>query len=363
MKRTIAAIVGAAALLALVSGCAAPTPGGSRPTTTTTAVADPSPTPTAASAPTVRVPATCDQLVPAGMRDAAAGSHLATASDLPGGYSPLAYADRRAGALVCVWEGEVADPSRPWLRPSVWVGVLPGSSPDALGFFKGEWGAEDQSYPFFVCPAFSPSICAFGGTRDGYQWLGSVSSGGGDIDQSAARAVFDSARSAVGGLGAPGPLWEPQGGSLRGVTTTDGFAPTDRLKAAADIGPLHVAKSEGGENAVSALGSSELVGGNWAFFVADGSDGFAVGVLPGGGFGFDDRHAHPLAGTTEIRPAPIGDEAYFSRPGSTVADPTEQSRATTLDVKVKNSWVQVESIELTDDQLVAVARTVIENLS
>jgi hypothetical protein len=34
-----------------------------------------------------------------------------------------------------------------------------------------------------------------------------------------------------------------------------------------------------------------------------------------------------------------------------------------LDVKVKNSWVQVDSVGLTDDQLVAVARTVIENLS
>ena len=143
----------------------------------------------------------------------------------------------------------------------------------------------------------------------------------------------------------------------------EGFAPVDRLQAAAGTGPLHVAKSEGGENAVSALGSSELVGGNWAFFLADGSEGFTVGVLPGGAFGFDDRHAHPLPGTTEIRPAPIGDEAYFSRPGPTGGGAATPSRETMLDVEVENSWVQVSSTELTEDQLLAVARAVIQNLS
>ncbi|MGH1547924.1 hypothetical protein ACRAWB_01565 [Leifsonia poae] len=361
MKKRFGIIAVAAALLGIMSGCAAPTPGGSGPTTT--AVASQSPTPTVASAPTVRVPATCDQLVPAAVRDAATGTHVALASDLPGGHSALMYADRRVGALVCSWEGGITDPTQPWLKPSVWVGVLPGSSPDAFSFFKGNSGAEDQSDPFFVCGGLSPATCAFGGTRDGYQWLGTVSVGSGSIDQTAARAVFDSARSVVAGLGAPGPLWQPQGGSLRGVTTTDDFAPLDRLQAAAGTGPLRVVKSEGGENEVSALGSSEIVGGNWAFFIADGSEGFSVGVLPGGGFGFDDRHEHPLAGTTDIRRAAIGEEAYFSRPGSTVPGDTTPSRDTLLDVKVKNSWVQVGSVALTDDQLLAVARAVIENLS
>ena len=362
MKKTVGVIAAAAALLAMLSGCAAPSPA-STPRTTAAASATPSPTPVVAAAPTVRVPTTCDQLAPASTRDAAAGTPVTQASDLPGGYSALSYADRRAGALVCSWEGAPADPRQPWMKPAVWIGALPGPSPDAYSFFKANWGAESQADPFFVCPTFSPAICAFGGVRDGYQWLGSVSVGTGTIDQAAARAVFDSARTVVAGLGAPGPLWQPQGGSLRGVETTDGFAPLDRLQAAAGTGPLRVVKSEGGENQVSALGSSQIVGGNWAFFIADGSDGFSVGVLPGGGFGFDDRHAHPLSGTTEIRPAPIGDEAYFSRPGSTVPNDSTPGRDTMLDVKVKNSWVQVDSVSLTDDQLVAVARAVIANRS
>ena len=316
-----------------------------------------------ASAPTVRVAATCDQLAPGSLRDAAAGTHVAAASDLPGGYSVLAYADRRVGSLDCSWQAAPPDPERPWMAPSVWIGVQPGVNREAYESLKGGWGVDDPSDPFFACVDWNSATCVFGGTHDGYQWIGSVSAGKDDIDQAAARAVFDSARAVVGALGAPGPLWEPPGGSLRGVTTTDGFAPADRLQAAAGTGPLRVAESEGGENAVSALGASGLVGGNWAFFVADDSEGFSVGVLPGGAFGFDDRHAHPLAGTTEIRPAPIGDEAYFSRPGSTVDVPTGPSRVTMLDVKVKNSWVQVDSVVLTDDQLLAVARAVIENLS
>ncbi len=370
MKRTIGVIAGAAALLAMAAGCAASPPAATprasaiaTATATATATA-PGPTPTAIAEPSLRVPTTCDQLSPEAVRDAAAGAHVDPFDPHTGGYSVLAYADRRVGALDCSWRATPPDPDRPWVAPSVSVEVLPGSNSEALASFKGGWGVEGPSDPFFDCPSGLPGNCVFGGTRDGYQWIGTTSVGKGEADPAAARAVFDSARAVMARLDAPGPLWEPDGGSLRGVTSSEGLLPLDRLQAAAGTGPLQAVKSEGGENAVSALGSARLVGGHWATFAeVDGPKSVTIDALPGGTFGFDDRRAHPPAGTTEIAPAPVGEEAFFSRAGSSLRDDPTPGAVRLLDVKVKNSWVQVASTTLTDDQLIAVARAVIQNLS
>ncbi|WP_158862902.1 hypothetical protein [Leifsonia sp. AG29] len=301
--------------------------------------------------------------MPPSARDSAAGVHVETASDLPGGISPLAYSDRRAGALVCSWAAAAPDPATPWLRPAVWVGVLPGSNPDAFAAVRGEWGIDGTPDPFFSCPDFNKATCVFGGTSGEYQWLGSVSTGGPAAGRDSAQAVADSVRSAVTRLRSPAPLWEPQGGSLKGVTSPDGFLPLDRLEAIVGDGALRAVKSEGGEYLVSTLGSSALVGGYWASFADHNGDGLGIAVLPGGAFGFDDRQAHPIPGTTGVHAVDVGDSAVISVPGSTVPGDAGPGKARVLDVKVRNSWVQVDSTTLGDDKLIEVARAVIDNLS
>ncbi|MDR6969699.1 hypothetical protein [Leifsonia shinshuensis] len=160
------AIAALTVVAALLTGCAAPSPAWTAPSTRT---ASPTPTPTAAAAtaPTARVPLTCDQLVPPAVVAAAfrvPANRVTTETPR----NPASYADERAGALMCMW-GE-GDPSQPVSEKQLygWVTVVPGVTREGfedfragidVGGFDEPLGSEPDTYS--MCPQNAFQFCGF----------------------------------------------------------------------------------------------------------------------------------------------------------------------------------------------------------
>ncbi|MEY9853772.1 hypothetical protein ABH923_003450 [Leifsonia sp. EB41] len=355
---------GAALLLvALLTSCAAPGPAAPPPTfrpSTPTATA------TAASAPTLRVATTCDALLPAASAEAAAGTGVQAREWAPTTRNPVEFGDLRAGALTCEYRGELAAGST-WLAPDVFVGVLPTlGANDRFGALATIAGVTVDGDRYFACPVSAgstPTSCLFGAIVGDYQVIGTVTyPDRTTLDQAAVRKVFDDATAVVGRLGAPAPLWQPSGGSLRGVTSSDGFVPLVRIAAGLGVPSVYSPKSEGGEYTTTQLASAQLSGAYWSDFVDEGSAAsVGIAVLPGGSSYYDDVKRTPVPGTSDIQAVPgLGDDAYLSMfriampggPGSPIPY---------LDVKVKNSWLQLS--DAPPAVLEQLAREVIANLS
>lgn len=334
-------------LVGLLTGCSAPA--SSEPTPTATArPATPTPTATVASAPSLRVATTCGALLPAASAAAAGGASVQPREWAPATRNPVQYGDLRAGALTCEYRGKLAAGST-WLAPDVFVGVLPTlGANDTFGVFANIAGVTVDGDHYFGCPESSGSagtVCEFGRIVGDYQVIGSAMLlDRSSVDVAAVRKTFDDAAAVVGRLGAPAPLWQPSGGSLHGVTSSNGFLPLDRIAAAMGVASVHSPKSEGGEYTTTRLGSAQLSGSFWSDFVADqGTQSVGVAVLPGGASYYDELKRTPLSGTSDVQQVTgLGDDAYLSTfrldtpegPGSPIHY---------LDVKVKNSWVQLSN--------------------
>lgn len=365
MKAVLGAPVAALMLVGLLTGCSAPTSG--EPTPAATArPATPTPTATVASAPSLRVATTCDALLPAASAAAAAGASVQAREWAPSTRNPVQYGDLRAGALTCEYRGQPASGS-PWLAPDVFVGVLPTrGANDAFGVFANISGLTVDGDRYFGCPEYAGStgaFCEFGRIVGDYQVIGSAMVlDRSSLDEAAVRKTFDDAAAVVGHLGAPAPLWQPSGGSLRGVTSPDGFLPLDRIAAALGVASVHSPKSEGGEYTTTRLASAQLSGSFWSDFVADqGEQSVAAAVLPGGASYYDELKRTPLSGTSDVQQVTgLGDDAYLStfrmdEPGGP-GIPFQY-----LDVKVRNSWVQLSGASRA--VLEQLAPQVIANLS
>ncbi|MFE4952214.1 hypothetical protein ACFQ9V_19080 [Leifsonia sp. NPDC056665] len=365
LRANVALRAAGAALLVVtvLTSCAAPSPA-APPSTVPSST--PTPTATVASAPTLRVATTCDDLLPAASAKAAAGAGVQPREWAPDTPNPVLYADLRAGALTCEYRGELAAGST-WLAPDVFVGVLPTlGANDSFGVFANIGGVTVDGDHYFGCPLYAgstPTSCAFGAIVGDYQVIGTVMlPDRTTLDQAAVRAVFDGATAVVRRLGAPAPLWQPAGGSLRGVTSSDGFLPLERIAAALGVSSVHSPKSEGGEYTTARLASAQLSGAYWSDFSDEnGKTGVAIAVLPGGASYYDDRKRTPVPGTSDVQAVSgLGDDAVLSTfrlamPGGP-GDPVSY-----LDVKVKNSWVQLSGAS--PAVLEQLAPEVIANLS
>ncbi|WP_434316791.1 hypothetical protein [Leifsonia sp. P73] len=364
MKAVLRASGAALLAVTLLTSCAAPSPAGPTPTARPST---PTPTATVASAPTRRVATTCDALLPAASAKAAAGAGVQPREWAPDTRNPVLYADLRAGALTCEYRGELAGDSA-WLAPDVFVGVLPTlGANDHFGVFANIGGVTVDGDHYFGCPDYpgqNPTFCEFGAIVGDYQVIGTVTlPDRTTLDQDAVRAVFDGATAVVGRLGVPVPLWQPADGSLRGVTSSDGFLPLERIAAILGVSSVYSPKSEGGEYTTTRLASAQLSGAYWSDFVQEdgGSASVAIAVLPGGASYYDDMKGTPVPGTSDAQAVPgLGDDAYLSTfrlamPGGP-GDPVPY-----LDVKVKNSWLQVSGAS--PAVLEQLAREVVANLS
>ena len=288
MKRfRVSAVAGPAAVLALLAGCAAPSPAATTPVRT--ASATPTPTATVATAPTVRVPLTCDQLVPAEVVSAAFRAPLHAVPVTPQ-RNPASYADERAGALTCMWaEG---DPVESAAKQQVygWVSVVPGVTRQGFENFRSgidvggtdrPLGSEPDTYS--TCEPNFFQVCGFFAlTADYAVKAGIWDYGAGTYETQSAwvAAVSDAALPAVRALPAPAPLWQPSGRTLSGADDCDGLIPAGDLAAilGAEARPI---KSDDGENALSTLEINHVVHSHWCAWSA-GDAGASAAVLPGG---------------------------------------------------------------------------------
>ncbi|KQR52256.1 hypothetical protein ASF88_11910 [Leifsonia sp. Leaf336] len=270
------------------------------------------------------------------------------------------YSELRAGALMCEYRSE--DANEPTGRDSgVFVGVLPIVGQDqGFRLIPDEWSITVDDGGYFDCPGMDSRRCLFGKNVGGYQVVGMVTSRA--VDRSEARRVFEGAVAVVAALDEPDPLWEPEGGSLRAVAAPEEFLALDAIAETLGVDTVYVAKAEGGENAAGFLKSASLTGAYWASFGVPGTDqGVHLAVLPGGATYYDTVKTGRVAGGSEVLSvAGLGDDAYVST--RHFGGPEGSGRAFTyLDVKVKNSWLQLNSTS--PEGLERLAREVIANLS
>ena len=338
------------AVVAGLTGCAGAVPAVTSPSASSSPT--PSATPTHAAAPTLRVPTTCDDLVP----PAALQSSLRLAVhsvDLTPSRTPAGYADKRAGVLTCRWES--AERFGSTATVSVWITVVPDATAEAVeddraGSFGGGTAQriDGVAESFQACEPGFFQFCGFEALSGHYGISGGIwdygtptfASQSGALRELIARTI-----PTVGALAAATPLWQPSGATLRGATDCDGMLTIPQIVAATGWPGAHASKSDGGENALSTLEVNAQVGSYWCAITADdNSDSLFISVLPGGAsFATSTRPADATAVSD------VGDSGYRT--------------ADTLDVVAAGGWIQVaNSGKLDDGQVAALAKQLLVNV-
>jgi hypothetical protein len=166
-------------------------------------------------------------------------------------------------------------------------------------------------------------------------------------------ALFSSVNRAVSAF-APAPaLWEPPTGSIAGAATCDQLATPAQITSVFQVEGAHEAKGEGGEDAISTLGSAQLVGSYYCLLTGLTSDsGLELAVLPGGASYVDTAERARVAsgGAPAQVVTGVGDRALYDQ------------KSGTLDVVAGGGWVQVSDTPARLDQLTAMAKVVLSNL-
>ncbi len=351
MRRTpVAAAVLTAMAALILAGCAEPAAPARE---ATTAIATPTPTPAVAAAPSLRVPATCDQLAPASVLASGFRTEVVAQTFTPS-RTPAAYADQRAGALSCRWESPERWPGTDQAAINAWVTVVPGATSAAIEHEKaGGWGPGtplgNGTEGFQFCAPELFQLCGFVARVGAYGISGGVWDYGEATyeSQSAALHALESASiPAVAGLAAPVALWQPASGTLRGASDCDGLLTPDQISTTTGWQDVHAVKSDGGENALSTLEANGLVGSYYCAFSTGVDQGVSASVLPGGA-----SYALATRPADAVDVAGIGTSAYRSGDG--------------IDIVADSGWVQVSmSGGSTDDApLIALARQVLANVS
>ncbi|MBF4574136.1 hypothetical protein ITJ64_16610 [Herbiconiux sp. VKM Ac-1786] len=340
MRRMRGAGVAAAtaALALLLAGCAGTTPAATTTTpapgtgSTGAASASPTPTgtPTAASAPTVRVPATCDELqpVPAG---------FTPVETQPTGDSPADYAAARAGVLQCAY----SDAANVTLTFSVTPDVSAEDySATADGVDFGPLPAAPAIGPDAreECPLSSRAdLCQFIDLENGYGITATAYSGDqgtalpADVVDGFAAAVPQLA-AAVTALGAPEPLWHPSGADLPGAVGCENLISDARLNEILGTTKASAFKTDDGEYARFPFRVSKQVGSEWCLWGSETDAGAGASVLPGGASYLPAAMA--ASERYDWQPAP-------EYPGEAYIATQEGSPQSTVDLAIDDAWVQV----------------------
>lgn len=343
--RIARSLVVSAALALILTGCAHSVPG-ARPTAHT-ASPTPTPTPVITTQP-VRVPTTCDQLVPAGVL-ARIGTGLVPEE---ASHTPYlsSWMNERVGALTCSWSNGAGDSSADLLRFVVTVG--PEVTREGFeGFLNGEQGAgihypaggpdtytlRVQDRPvgfFFLTPHYGVAANLVAGL-------------GGHFPSDADAIALNQVSGVVSALAAPGPLWTPSP-TLTGATGCDGLATADQLGSLGGLPSARVVKSDAGEYSLSVFDIDRQVGGYWCAWVSDEASDTAsisVSVLPGGA-----EYAKKVRPAGSVDVPGVGASAYRSPDGE-------------LNVIADGGWVQVHGYDgVTPEQQTALAKQVLLNV-
>lgn len=338
-------LVASAALALILTGCAHSVPG-AQPTPHT-ASPTPTPTPVITSQP-VRVPTTCDQLVPAGVL-ARIGTGLVPEE---ASHTPYlsSWMNERVGALTCSWSNGADVSSADVLRLTVVVG--PEVTRESFeGYLNGEQGGGIHY------PAAGPDAYTFraGDKPFGFVFLtahyggsGNVMAGSNvplppDADAIALQQIYG----VVSALAAPGPLWTPSP-TLTGATGCDGLATADQLGSLGGLPSARVVKSDAGEYSVSLFDIDRQVGGYWCTWLSEDASNTAsisVSVLPGGA-----EYAKKVRPAGSVDVPGVGASAYRSPDGE-------------LNVIADGGWVQVYGYDgVTPEQQTALAKQVLLNV-
>ncbi|MFF2052692.1 hypothetical protein ACFVU2_13910 [Leifsonia sp. NPDC058194] len=326
--RIVVVTVAALGALGFLSGCSAPAPA-STPTRSPVATSTTA-TPVAEAAPTVRVPATCDQLVPA---DAVTGAFRIAVQpvEFEASRVPAAYADARAGVLTCAWSSVPADRIASDRALYGWVTVVPGATRADVdvelggSMFGGSVPVAGLSETVESCSESGYQWCGFVSYPGNYAVIGGVWDYGDPTYESQSKTIAALATSSVPvvrALAAPAPLWQPQGVTLKGAADCDAMLTGDQIQNATGLTGVHVVKSDDGENALSTLRTNARVGSYSCTWTADQQAGIGASVLPGGaGYAMSSRPADA------VDVSGLGDSAFRS--------------GNTLDVIAAGGWVQV----------------------
>jgi hypothetical protein len=355
-RGTLSIVVAAVAVALVLTGCS---PGEPPAANTAKVVRSPSPsaTPVApvAVVPTVRVPATCDQLIPQTLADQAAGAHVELTSS-PGQPFPSNSANDRVGALSCVWaNGDVSSSAPDVIIVS--LVVVPTPSRASFEYFRqGEQiGSDDtrsslgqDSYTY--CPDHMTQICGFHEFTPAYGIKGTVWSVSATHEalQAAVQSLLRQVHAVVATLGAPAPLWQPAGHTLRGASGCDTLATPAKLTSTVGLVSPRPVKTDEGEYSTSIFDADRQVGGFWCTWSGDAKDSGAVtvDVLPGG-----SSYAESARGD-DARDVPgLGDTAFWS--------------SSRLNVIADSAWLQIRVSSdgaATEEQLVQLARATLANL-
>lgn len=332
----VAAALGALALL--LSGCAANVPGA----VVTTSPASPSPTPTpVVTAQPVRVPVTCDDLVPtAEVAKISAGLSAEAASHSA---SLTSWNDDRVGALRCAWSNGADGDDQ--LR--VTVTVAPEVAREGFeAYLNGEQGG-GTAVPSVGADAYIQRVqdrpFGFVFLTSHYGARAYLEAGPNvQLASDADTTLLTQVHGVVAGLDAPGPLWKPSP-DLKGASSCEGLASLEQVEASTGLPSPDVVKSDSGEYSASSFDIDRQVGGFSCFWGSANGAGFvSAAVLPGGA-----SYAPNSRVTGSVDVAGVGESAFLTPDGM-------------LNVVADHGWVQVKGDgNITRDQLTALAKQVL----
>ncbi|WP_345761609.1 hypothetical protein [Diaminobutyricibacter sp. McL0608] len=340
----VIAVIMAVASIAMLAGCSAPV----APHTSAPIVAAPSPTPTptpAATGPTVRVHATCAELVSTATIEQVTGVSLSPVA-WEHTTSAASYGSARIGSLQCEWSNQSTASAADSV--TVLVTIAPNATRDEFqSFLSGESGGGTPS-------TVGPDTYLMGakGSADGFVFLTDDYGASGFIahmapiktQATAAQSLLERVYGVVSSLAAPDPMWKPIP-DLRGTTDCDGLATAEQLAATVGLADARAVKSDDGEYSSSLFNTDRQVGGYNCIWDSDTSSNASVSVvvLPGGAV-----YATQVRTNVARNISGLGDSAFFTRDGK-------------LNVIAADGWVQVGATGATDAQLVALARAVLTN--
>jgi hypothetical protein len=297
--------------------------------TTPPASATPSATPAVAAAPSVRVPTTCEDMLPSARAAELLDTEVSLVEPRLTGTpatNPGNWADERAGALTCEYQATADDPST---ARAVFVLIVPDTTlDDVVATATGEPGGTPD-------PGISPtalSVCSQGFGCTMWDQVGPYGLSFGlrapavAEDAQGFAAEASDLVAAIAALPAPDPLWQPQGATLTGADSCDSLVDQDLLVDV--LGPSErVFKADEGEYSLSSFGTNARVGSFWCSWTGDGGSGASAAVLPGGASFLD-----PVLEASEVPwlAAPdLPGQAFLTADG------------TTAHILIDSGWVRV----------------------
>lgn len=343
--RIAGTLVAAAAVTLLVSGCAQATPGAAEPTRVGAETASPTPTPVV-TVQALRVPTTCDQLMPAAALTQIAPGLIPV--DRERSASLTSWMDARVGSLECSWSnGATGDDAL-----QVVATVAPEVTREGfVGMLEGEQGGGIHQ-PAVAPDAYTLRIddkpLGFMFLTAHYGASGQLVAGANvHVPADSDAMTLAQVHAVVSALGASGPLWTPTP-TLRGATGCEGLATEAQLSEIGGLPAARVVKSDAGEYSASLYDTDRQVGGYWCTWLSDDQAtdrAVSVGVLPGGA---DYAATARPAGSVDV--SGLGQSAYVQPDGR-------------LSVIADGGWVQVGvNGGITADQQAALAKQVLLNV-